>query len=115
MNRLLIATAAIALTAGGALAQDVRLGVSLGFTGPLESMSPAMASGAEPKKIRSGGSSGSAIPAAAAASEAALAALGASAAAGVEASSAFAAASGVPAAAGSSPSAAATTATRSPP
>ena len=47
MNRLLIATAAIALTAGGALAQDVRLGVSLGFTGPLESMAPSMLKGAE--------------------------------------------------------------------
>ena len=42
MNRFLIATAVVALTAGGALAQDVKLGVSLGFTGPLESMAPSM-------------------------------------------------------------------------
>ena len=47
MNRLLIATAVAALTAGGALAEDIKLGVSLGFTGPLESMSPSMLKGAE--------------------------------------------------------------------
>ena len=47
MRKLLLASAAIALTAGGALAEDIKMGVSLGFTGPLESMSPAMAQGAE--------------------------------------------------------------------
>ncbi len=47
MNRFLIATAALALTAGGALAEDIKLGISLGFTGPLESMAPPMASAAE--------------------------------------------------------------------
>lgn len=47
MKKLLLATAAIALTAGGAFADEVKLGISLGFTGPLESMSPAMADGAE--------------------------------------------------------------------
>ncbi len=47
MKKLLLASAALALTAGGAFAEDVKLGISLGFTGPLESMSPAMASGAE--------------------------------------------------------------------
>jgi len=47
MKKLLLATAAAALTAGGAFAEDVKLGISLGFTGPLESMSPAMAQGAE--------------------------------------------------------------------
>lgn len=47
MKKLLLASAAIALTAGGAFADDVKIGISLGFTGPLESMSPAMADGAE--------------------------------------------------------------------
>jgi branched-chain amino acid transport system substrate-binding protein len=47
MKKLLLATAAAALTAGGAFAEDVKLGISLGFTGPLESMSPTMAQGAE--------------------------------------------------------------------
>ncbi|SDL08824.1 ABC transporter substrate-binding protein [Paracoccus chinensis] len=47
MKKLLLATAAIALGAGGAFAEDVKIGLSLGFTGPLESMSPNMARGAE--------------------------------------------------------------------
>ncbi|MDO5604661.1 MAG: ABC transporter substrate-binding protein [Paracoccus sp. (in: a-proteobacteria)] len=47
MRKLLAATAAIALTAGIAGAEDIKLGASLGFTGPLESMSPAMLRGAE--------------------------------------------------------------------
>ncbi|MFP1644907.1 ABC transporter substrate-binding protein [Pontitalea aquivivens] len=47
MKKLLLATAATALVAGAAQAEDVRLGVLLGFTGPLESMSPSMAAGAE--------------------------------------------------------------------
>lgn len=47
MKKLLLASAALALAAGGAFAEEVKLGISLGFTGPLESMSPAMASGAE--------------------------------------------------------------------
>lgn len=47
MKKLLLASAALALTAGGAFAEEVKLGISLGFTGPLESMSPAMAAGAE--------------------------------------------------------------------
>ena len=48
MKRLLLATAAT-LAATSAMAQDgpVRLGVILGFTGPLESLAPQMASGAE--------------------------------------------------------------------
>ncbi|MAC80649.1 MAG: branched-chain amino acid ABC transporter substrate-binding protein [Rhodobacteraceae bacterium] len=44
---LLAATAASALTAGIAAADEVKLGVILGFTGPLESLAPAMAAGAE--------------------------------------------------------------------
>ena len=47
MKKLLITTTALVLTAGVAAAEDVKMGLSLGFTGPLESMSPAMAKGAE--------------------------------------------------------------------
>ncbi|MBU2956690.1 ABC transporter substrate-binding protein [Paracoccus sp. 1_MG-2023] len=47
MKKLLLATAAGALLAGAAGAEEIKLGISLGFTGPLESMSPAMAQGAE--------------------------------------------------------------------
>ena len=47
MKKLLLASAAGALIAGAAGAEDIKMGISLGFTGPLESMSPAMASGAE--------------------------------------------------------------------
>ena len=47
MKKLLLASAVAALTAGGAFAEEVKLGISLGFTGPLESMSPSMAQGAE--------------------------------------------------------------------
>ena len=47
MKKLLLATAAAALTAGAAGAEDIKLGVSLGFTGPLESLAPDMQKGAE--------------------------------------------------------------------
>ncbi len=47
MKKLLLASAVAALGAGGAFADEVKLGISLGFTGPLESMSPTMAQGAE--------------------------------------------------------------------
>ena len=47
MKNLVLATAVSALAAGGALADDVRIGVLLGFTGPLESITPHMADGAE--------------------------------------------------------------------
>ena len=47
MKKLLLATAASALLAGAAGAEDIKIGVSLGFTGPLESLSPAMAAAAE--------------------------------------------------------------------
>lgn len=36
MKKLLLATAATALIAGTAQAEDVKLGIILGFTGPLE-------------------------------------------------------------------------------
>jgi len=47
MKKLLTATAATALLAGTAMADDVKLGVLFGFTGPIESLAPAMGSGAE--------------------------------------------------------------------
>ncbi len=48
MKKLLMATAATALMAGAAQAEDVKIGILLGFTGPLESLAPDMAAGAEP-------------------------------------------------------------------
>jgi len=47
MRKLVIATASIACLAGGAQAQDVKIGIILGFTGPIESLTPHMADGAE--------------------------------------------------------------------
>jgi branched-chain amino acid transport system substrate-binding protein len=48
MRRLLLATAAGVLVSGAATAQEtVNVGIILGFTGPLESITPGMASGAE--------------------------------------------------------------------
>ncbi len=51
MKKLLLATAASALLATGALAgshvKEVKIGVIIGFTGPIESLAPAMGSAAE--------------------------------------------------------------------
>ncbi len=47
MKKLLLATAATALMAGAAMAEEIKIGVELGFTGPLESITPAMGAGAE--------------------------------------------------------------------
>lgn len=47
MKKLLLATAASALAAGSAHAQEVKMGNILGFTGPLESVTPHMADSAE--------------------------------------------------------------------
>jgi branched-chain amino acid transport system substrate-binding protein len=48
MKKLLTATAASALLAASSVAaEDVKIGVILGFTGPLESITPMMAAGAE--------------------------------------------------------------------
>ncbi|MDX1781559.1 MAG: ABC transporter substrate-binding protein [Thalassovita sp.] len=47
MKKLLMATAATALMAGGAMADEIKMGVILGFTGPIESLTPSMADGAE--------------------------------------------------------------------
>ena len=47
MKKLLLASAACALAAGSASAEDVKLGVLLGFTGPIETIAPNMALAAE--------------------------------------------------------------------
>ncbi|AXQ93037.1 ABC transporter substrate-binding protein [Cereibacter azotoformans] len=47
MKKLLLAGTATVALAGAASAQDVKLGIILGFTGPLESITPSMAAGAE--------------------------------------------------------------------
>ncbi|THH38536.1 branched-chain amino acid ABC transporter substrate-binding protein [Aliishimia ponticola] len=51
MKKMLMATAATALMAGSAFAaghaKEVKIGVILGFTGPIESLTPSMADGAE--------------------------------------------------------------------
>ncbi len=47
MKKLLMATAATALLAGAAQASEVKIGIILGFTGPLESITPHMGAGAE--------------------------------------------------------------------
>ena len=47
MKKYLLATAATALVTSAASAEDIKIGVLLAFTGPLESMAPAMADGAE--------------------------------------------------------------------
>ncbi len=47
MKKLLLATTAVALTSGAAMAEDIKIGVILGFTGPIESLTPSMADAAE--------------------------------------------------------------------
>jgi branched-chain amino acid transport system substrate-binding protein len=47
MKRLLLASAALALGAGSAAAEEIKLGILLGFTGPIESLTPSMAAAAE--------------------------------------------------------------------
>ena len=48
MKKFMLASAALALMAGAVQAQEeIKLGISLGFTGPLESLAPPMALGAE--------------------------------------------------------------------
>ncbi len=47
MKKLLMATAATALMASGALAEEIKIGIIVGFTGPIESLTPQMAAGAE--------------------------------------------------------------------
>ena len=40
MRKLLLATTAVALSAGAVSAEDIKIGVILGFTGPIESLTP---------------------------------------------------------------------------
>ncbi|WP_333868818.1 ABC transporter substrate-binding protein [Cypionkella sp.] len=47
MKKLLLATAASALMAGAASAEDVKIGILIGFTGPIESLTGHMANAAE--------------------------------------------------------------------
>jgi branched-chain amino acid transport system substrate-binding protein len=47
MKKLMLATAASALLAGAAGAEDVKLGIFIGFTGPIESLTGHMAAAAE--------------------------------------------------------------------
>lgn len=47
MKKLLLASAAAALVAGAAGAEEIKLGISLGFTGPLESLAGPMSGGAQ--------------------------------------------------------------------
>ncbi|MCP5085836.1 MAG: ABC transporter substrate-binding protein [Rhodobacteraceae bacterium] len=47
MKKLLMATAATALVSGAAFGDNVKLGIIFGFTGPIESLTPPMAAGAE--------------------------------------------------------------------
>ncbi len=47
MKKLLVATAMAALISTAVNAEDIKLGVILGYTGPIESLTPDMAAGAE--------------------------------------------------------------------
>ena len=47
MKKLLSATAMVAVMGSGAFAEDIKIGVILGFTGPLESITPHMGASAE--------------------------------------------------------------------
>jgi branched-chain amino acid transport system substrate-binding protein len=47
MKKLLLASTALALSAGIATAQEVKMGVLLGYTGPIEDITPFMADSAE--------------------------------------------------------------------
>ena len=47
MKKLLLATATTALFAGAASAEEIKLGILIGFTGPIESLTTAMAAGSD--------------------------------------------------------------------
>lgn len=47
MKKLLLATTILATMSTAALAADIKLGIIVGFTGPIESLTPGMADGAE--------------------------------------------------------------------
>ncbi len=47
MKKLLLTTTALVLMTGVAMAEDIKLGILIGFTGPIESLTGPMAAGAE--------------------------------------------------------------------
>jgi len=47
MRKILLASTILAMSAGSVLAADIKVGIILGFTGPIESMTPDMGSSAE--------------------------------------------------------------------
>ncbi len=47
MKKLLLATAATAALSGAGFAEEVKVGILIGFTGPIESLAPGMAAAAE--------------------------------------------------------------------
>jgi branched-chain amino acid transport system substrate-binding protein len=47
MKKLMLATATTALFTGAASAEEIKLGILIGFTGPIESLTTAMAAGAD--------------------------------------------------------------------
>ena len=47
MKKIILATTAMTMIASGSFAEEIKIGVILGFTGPLESITPAMGAGAE--------------------------------------------------------------------
>ena len=47
MRKIFLALISSALLSGTALAEEVKIGIILGFTGPIESLTPDMGAGAE--------------------------------------------------------------------
>jgi branched-chain amino acid transport system substrate-binding protein len=47
MRKLLLTTAVLALLSGSAMAEDIKIGILIGFTGPIESIAPGMNASAE--------------------------------------------------------------------
>ena len=47
MKRALLATAMVAAMTANTAAEEIKMGLILGFTGPIESLTPGMADGAE--------------------------------------------------------------------
>ena len=47
MKKIIGVSAAMLMLASPVIAEDIKIGISLGFTGPLESLAPAMNNGAQ--------------------------------------------------------------------
>ena len=47
MKKIIGVSAAMLMLASPVVAEDIKIGISLGFTGPLESLAPAMGNGAQ--------------------------------------------------------------------